>query len=106
MKTVPAERPTQGSAATTSTTQAEPERDDSELLIELQRRLKKPRSTDPPKHEHLAVAVALARAKLAWKPLVLAAACKAAGVPAGGARTRIGEYSDRIFAEGLLDAVC
>ena len=72
--------------------------DESRLLDELQRCLKESKGAEP-KKEHVAVAVALAR-NPALQPSTL---WKNAGVPAGGARTRIIEYRDRIASERLLE---
>ena len=72
--------------------------DESALLGELQLRLKKPKGAEP-KKEHIAVAVLLARDPA----LAPGTVWKSAGVPAGGARTRIVEYRDRIANERLLD---
>ena len=69
------------------------------LLIELQRRLKKPKGAEP-KREHVAAALTLAQDPT----LEPVAVWKAASVPAGGTRTRIIEYRDRILSERLLTA--
>ena len=65
------------------------------LLAELQMRLKPVGGGRPPKLELLAAAVALARDP-GLKP---AAAYKENNVPAGGARTRVLEFRDRILRE-------
>jgi len=70
------------------------------LLTELQARLKPAGGGRLPKLELLAAAVALARDP----GLTPAAACKENNVPAGGARTRVLEFRDRILREGLLSA--
>ena len=72
---------------------------DDALLIALQLRLKKPKGAEP-KREHVAAAVTLAQDPT----LEPAAVWKAALVPAGGTRTRIIEYRNRIVSEGLLTA--
>jgi hypothetical protein len=73
---------------------------DETIITELKRRLKKPKGSEPQK-EHVAVAVLLAR-DLALTPSMV---WSSAGVPPGGARTRIIEYRDCIANERLLDTV-
>ena len=62
--------------------------------------MKKPKGAEP-KKEHVAVAVRLARDP----SLTPSTVWSNAGVPPGGARTRIIEYRDRIMNAGMLEAV-
>ena len=70
------------------------------IIAKLQLRLKKPKGAEP-KKEHVAVALLLARDPALTPSMVWSSA----GVPPGGARTRIIEYRDCIANERLLDTV-
>ena len=70
------------------------------VIAELQLRLKKPKGAEP-KKEHVTVAVRLARDP----SLTPSTVWSNAGVPPGGARTRIIEYRDRIMNAGMLESV-
>ena len=69
---------------------------DEELVAELRVRLKPSRGAAP-KREHILAAIALARDPGARPVSVY----EAFGVPAGGARSRVIEYRDRILRDGI-----